>query len=482
MKLSFRNISIRFKIIILIVFISSVTLIISAFLFFLYDKSEFKAKTLRDLTILAEVIGNNHTAALTFNDTKSSQELLSSLKAENEITHAVIFNKKGIKLSEYIKQDDTKDMQTDKIDLNNIPSDGYKFGRNSLMIFKKIYLDKEEIGTIYLFATLEAYTKRFYQFAYYLSLLMGYTILGVFVFSVILQKAISAPVIKLSNVMNEVTLKKDYSLRITKNSNDEIGKLCDGFNHMISHIESQNIELEQAITRAEQADKLKSIFLSNMSHEIRTPLNAIIGFSDLLLNKDVSETDRNDYISYINTGSKVLLQLINDIIDFAKIESGQLKINKTETPVGFVLGELYSIFSKEIKIKGKTNVELKLAKTNNNLIIITDQLRLRQILINLISNAIKFTEKGTIEFGFGDNPKDNKTLLFYVKDTGRGINQDKLDLIFERYRQLKQSDIVSGGSGLGLSIAKNLVELLGGTIWAESEINIGSTFYFTLPL
>ncbi len=477
MKLSFKHLSIRLKIIILIVFISSITLIISAFLFFLYDKSEFKAKTLRDLTILAEIIGNNNTAALTFNDQKSAKELLNSLKAEKQIKYAAIFNKEGKKLSEYIKVN-TNGLP--EINLTKIPESGYKFRPNSLMIYKKIFLDKEEIGTIYLYASLEEYDKRFYQFAYYLLLLLGYTILGVFVFSLILQKAISSPIIKLSKVMNEVTLKKDFSLRINKSSNDEIGELCDGFNHMLSQIETQSIEVKEAKDKAVHADKLKSVFLSNMSHEIRTPLNAIIGFSDLLLNKNLPETDKNDYISYINTSSKILLQLINDIIDFAKIESGQLKINKTETPVSFVLGEIYSVFSKEIKIKGRNNIELKLAKSDNNLIIITDQLRLKQILTNLISNAIKFTNQGIIEYGY--NLKDNKTLLLYVKDTGIGISKDKLNIIFERFKQVKDTDIVHEGSGLGLSICKNLVELLGGTIWVESEVNKGSTFYFTLPI
>lgn len=484
MKLSFKNHSIRLKIIVLIVFISSITLIISAFLFFLYDRSEFKTKTLRDLTILAEIIGNNNTAALSFNDSKSAQESLNLLKSETQIKHAAIFNKEGKKLAEYIKVN-TADLP--EVNLKNIPQPGYIFKPNSLTIFKKIYLDKEEIGTLYVYAGLEEYNKRFNQFISFIFLLLFYTILGILVFSSILQKAISSPIIKLSNVMNEVSLQNDFSLRAMKNSNDEIGNLCDGFNHMLSQIETQSVQLKEAKENAEHADKLKSVFLSNMSHEIRTPLNAIIGFSDLLVNKNLSEADKYDYISYIKTSSKVLLQLINDIIDLAKIESGQMKINKTETPVGFVLGEIYSSFLSELKLKDKKNIELKLVRSDSNLIITTDQFRLRQIITNLITNAIKFTNQGYIEFGY--NIKDNHTLLFYVKDTGIGISNDKLQIIFERFKQVKDTDIVYGGTGLGLSISKTLVELLGGNIWVESIEETqgtasvhGSTFYFTLPL
>jgi signal transduction histidine kinase len=477
MKLSFRNLSIRIKIIILIVFISSVTLIISAFLFFLYDRSEFKTKTLRDLTILSEIIGNNNTAALSFNDIKSAQESLDLLKSESQIKHAVIYNREGKKLAEYIKGN-TADLP--EIDLRKIPKSGFQFTANSLTIFKKINLDKEEIGKIYIYAGLEEYNKRFNQFISFLSLLLFYTILGVLVFSLVLQRAISRPIIKLSEVMSEVTEKKDFSIRAEKKSDDEIGKLSEGFNHMLEQIETRNIELKDAKERAEKADNLKSVFLSNMSHEIRTPLNAIIGFSDLLLNKNLTDPDKKDYIDYINTSSRILLQLINDIIDLAKIESDQLKLNITETAVGFIVGEVYSYYLRELKLKEKNNIELKISRADNSLIIKTDQFRLRQIFTNLISNAIKFTNQGSIEIGY--NFKDKNTLLFYVKDTGIGINKDKLSIIFERFRQAKDTDIVYGGTGLGLSITKNLVELLGGKIWVESEENVGSTFYFTLPM
>lgn len=478
MKLSFSNLSIRIKVIVLIVFISSITLIISAFLFFLYDRSEFKSKSLRDLTILAEVIGNNNTANLAFNTKKDAQKVLNSLSAENQIKYAVIFNKEGHKFVEYSAPGLLK---TPEIDLQKFPSGGFQFYKNSLVIYKNIYLDKELLGKIYLYNTLEEYNKRFNKFVNYLLLLLFYTILGIMAFSVLLTKLISKPIIKLSELMNDVSDKRDYSLRIEKTSNDEVGKLCEGFNHMLNEIETQNVALHNAKIEAQKADSLKSVFLSNMSHEIRTPLNAIIGFTDLILNKPLQEKDKTDYINYINSSSKLLLQLINDIIDFAKIESGQLKINPTETPVDYILGEIYSSFQNDLKLKGKANIELRLVKECNNMIIKTDQLRFKQILNNLINNAIKFTNQGFIEFGY--NSSDSKQVLFYVKDSGIGISKNNLGMIFERFKQaMDNSSDIYGGTGLGLSISKNLVEMLGGKIWAESELDKGSTFYFSVPI
>ncbi|UCH14516.1 MAG: tetratricopeptide repeat protein [Bacteroidales bacterium] len=232
---------------------------------------------------------------------------------------------------------------------------------------------------------------------------------------------------------------------------------------------------------AEESDKLKTAFLSNMSHELRTPMNAIIAFSYFLKDPGLSEEKRNEYLNYISNAGDNLLQLIDDIIDCAKIEAGQLNINKTECNITGILTELLQIFN-ELKIKkNKGSIEFRINPEclKKNVFIETDPLRLKQVLNNLLENSLKYTLKGYVEMGFKDI---NHNIQFYVKDTGIGIQKDKHSIIFERFLQVNAlKDQGFGGPGLGLSICKNLVNLLGGDISVESELNKGSVFSFTIP-
>jgi PAS domain S-box-containing protein len=251
----------------------------------------------------------------------------------------------------------------------------------------------------------------------------------------------------------------------------------------ITLIKETEDKLREAVEKAEEADMLKSVFLANMSHEIRTPMNAIIGFSEILSDQDLTKKERNEFINYITQGSNTLMNLIEDIIDITKIEAGQIKINIAECPVNMLMDEMYAMF---IKIKNKNNkqaLELRLNKPviEEGFSISTDPSRIRQILSNLIGNALKFTDEGYIEIGFTIT-NDNK-IIFYVKDTGIGIPKDKQYIIFERFGQVE--DITGKekmGTGLGLSISKKLAELLGGSLTFDSEPGRGSVFYLTLPV
>jgi PAS domain S-box-containing protein len=238
-------------------------------------------------------------------------------------------------------------------------------------------------------------------------------------------------------------------------------------------------ELMEAKQKAEEADRLKSAFLANMSHEIRTPMNGIVGFAQLLMNKNLGNEKKHKFIDIINENSKQLLAIINDIMDISKIEAEQVKIQKSRFALAEFLQKTHDTF---LPVARKKQVKLILDKSNghDNLMITTDNARLKQIFQNLLSNAIKFTAEGYVQFGY---KLDGNFMQFYVKDTGIGIASEYHEIIFDRFRQADSGlNKHHGGNGLGLAISKSLTGLLGGKIWLESTVGKGTTFYFTIPL
>lgn len=240
-------------------------------------------------------------------------------------------------------------------------------------------------------------------------------------------------------------------------------------------------DLIDARIKAETSDKLKSAFLANMSHEIRTPLNGILGFTDLLKEHSLPVQEKNDYISYIQDNGTKLLRIINDIIDLSRIESGDLSFNEKPCRLSTMIEELFEEYRESFEKRGKENLEIILECHLEDIAddIMIDQARLRQVLSNLIENAIKFTEKGYIKLGC---KRQEKHLSLYVEDTGIGFSADQQEMIFERFRQVDESNTRKyGGTGLGLAISKAIIDKMGGSIHVESQPGKGSLFHILLP-
>ncbi len=252
----------------------------------------------------------------------------------------------------------------------------------------------------------------------------------------------------------------------------------------ITEMKKAQDELIKAKEKAEESDRLKSTFLATISHELRTPLNAIIGFSNIIAeNSKDNNTIRNSKI-ILNSGYH-LLSLVEDIFDITGIETGQMKISYKSTNIARLLNEVYNIMLGERIRENKPDIELILNKNNmdNSAVIMTDSRRVKQVLINLLKNAVKFTDNGYVEFGLSEEAvNDNDYLQFYVKDTGIGIDRKHHELVFNIFRQIDDTRTrKAGGTGLGLSISKKIIEKLGGKIWIESEPGFGSVFSFTIP-
>jgi len=263
--------------------------------------------------------------------------------------------------------------------------------------------------------------------------------------------------------------------KLAKTNNE----LEDYRNHLEKLVEERTKQFIEAKEKAEEADRLKSAFIANMSHEIRTPMNAILGFSTLLTEPGTTEKKAHNFVNIINENANSLIHLIDDIVDLSKIEAGKLVVKKSSYDINSKLDDLYLIYQEKIKNKYPgTQLLLKKHKPNDKFIVYTDKIRLKQVLVNLLDNALKFTDEGMVEFGYRAL---NKTIQFYVKDTGIGIEKNKCKMIFERFMKIDDDKKkIYRGTGLGLSISKAIVQDLGGEIWVVSKPGKGSTFYFTI--
>jgi signal transduction histidine kinase len=295
-----------------------------------------------------------------------------------------------------------------------------------------------------------------------------------------INNKLRSEVIKHKETSNELKYIKENLEKTIDQRTRDLKKINKKLEEEVDNQKRIKEDLVKAKNKAEESDRLKTNFLANMSHEVRTPLNAIVGFSQLQTSRDVTDEERNEYLRHIKDSTDNLTHLIDDIIDFAKIESGGIKIVKKECDPDKILKELWKKYDAKKVTTGKAFLDVKYKRPNKkHFNLKTDPDRLRQVLDHLLDNALKFTEKGYISFGY---VYQDREVQFYVKDTGIGLKDDNQQVIFERFRQVDDGPTRKyGGTGLGLSISKYIIELLDGSIWVESEIGKGSTFHFKIP-
>ena len=274
-------------------------------------------------------------------------------------------------------------------------------------------------------------------------------------------------------------------LRIVINRAIETYNLRQDKIELIKNLQHTNHELFEAKEKAEESDRLKSSFLANMSHEIRTPLNAIVGFSNLILDHNIESEMKKQFANIIENSSADLLRIVEDILDTSRIESGIYNLNNTLVDIHKFMCDLLLVYSNNPQLKEK-NIALKYLypEAADKITLLIDELKLKQILSNILNNAIKFTDNGELEISYNlINSEHLKFIQFVIRDTGIGIPSDKFDFIFERFRKLETSeDKLYRGNGLGLFIAQKLANILGGNVYLQSEVEKGSTFFVKIPI
>ena len=482
------------------ILVSGAALLIAGAAFVGYDRVTFRESMAHNLSIQAQITGGNSVSALLFNDPQSAENTLSALKAAPNIVSAGIYTPAGRPFATY-----SRDTAGQVLTLPAIPPgqiEGHWFKDGELVVVRKIIFEGKPTSTVYIRSDLQEMNHRLKRYAVIAAFVLAASLIAALLVASIFQRAVAEPIVHLAEIARIVSRDKKYCLRATPTGNrDEPDILIHAFNDMLGQIQQRdealrdahreleerveartaqlaaaNKELERQNREVERATQLKSQFLASMSHELRTPLNAIIGFSDLLAEKTAGDlTDKQQrFVGHVRNGARHLLQLINDILDLSKIESGLLELRRETFSVSEALPEVLSVIRPLAMAK-----KIRIEHAQETFSVYADRVRFKQILYNLLSNALKFTPEGgtvRVEGSTGD------LVCIAISDTGVGIRPEDQQLIFEEFRQAGETTRgVKEGTGLGLAITKRLVERQGGTIRVTSELGKGSCFSFTLP-
>jgi len=481
---------------------SGIALALACVLFAIYNFTMFRIGEVRELTSLAEIVGNNSSAALVFDDSQTAKDVLNSLQMDDRIEAAAVYDKSGKVFASF-----NRNNSETNVFLSKPNSSINSFTLQKLDIALPIQLNEETIGAIRIISQQKSLIALFGENIPIVFLVLIISSIVAYLVSKKLESMISSPILHLSDKVSQVSINRDYSIRATKTTQDEMGNLIDRFNEMLDRIQEQEIALQGAKDRledqveertaklktaisdaerakidAEKANQAKSEFLSRMSHELRTPMNAILGFTQMMLKdsqnplNEIHQTDANHIIK----AGKHLLELINEILDLSRIESGQFSVSNQNHHLGDIMEEVLEIIDPTAK---KHNIQLTCNMSQfENAYVFADSVRLKQVILNLLSNGIKYNNpKGSVTVVKELN-EDKHTVKLKFIDTGPGIPPDKLKDIFEPFNRLEADKTAVEGTGIGLSICEKLMEMMDGNLKVESTVGVGSEFSIEMQI